>query len=236
MYPNVSKCNANRCVCCTHLCTKTTIISSVNGKQFSIINNNDMDWTSSDLIYVITWTEIILGQVWYLIASIPDLCTLTYFYDALPFSTVWKKLLHPFKSYWSEITNWQFSQSLSKKGHYLVKILRVNPLSELNLYLMMLDPSVKSKLNWCMSSKLSTGNPKCDATDNAAAGVMISMNRLYFNFLASLCSWAGWFESHFVGNPEDRFSRVTAQISQCPAKGTMWHMQSLKTQISLRII
>ena len=25
-----------------------------------------------------------------------------------------------------------------------------------------------------------------------------------FNFLASLCSQAGWFESHFVGNPEDR--------------------------------
>ena len=26
-----------------------------------------------------------------------------------------------------------------------------------------------------------------------------------FNFLASLCRLAGWFESHFVGNPEDRF-------------------------------
>ena len=39
----VSKCNAKRCVCCTHLCTKTTIASSLNGRQFSIINNNDMD-------------------------------------------------------------------------------------------------------------------------------------------------------------------------------------------------
>ena len=27
-YPNVSKCNAKRCVCCTHICTKTTITSS----------------------------------------------------------------------------------------------------------------------------------------------------------------------------------------------------------------
>ena len=27
-YPNVSKCNAKRCVCCIHLCTKTTITSS----------------------------------------------------------------------------------------------------------------------------------------------------------------------------------------------------------------
>ena len=33
-----------------------------------------------------------------------------------------------------------------------------------------------------------------------------------FNFLASHCSWAGWFESHFVGNPEDRFSHVAAQL------------------------
>ena len=31
-----------------------------------------------------------------------------------------------------------------------------------------------------------------------------------FNFLASLCSWAGWFQSGFVGNPEDRFSRDEA--------------------------
>ena len=43
MYPNVSKCNAKRCVCCAHLCTKTTITSSVNGRKFSIINNNDLD-------------------------------------------------------------------------------------------------------------------------------------------------------------------------------------------------
>ena len=31
-----------------------------------------------------------------------------------------------------------------------------------------------------------------------------------FVFLVSLCSWAGWFESHFVGNPEDRFCRNEA--------------------------
>ena len=43
MYSNVSKCNAKRCVCCTNLCTKTTITSSVNGRQFSIINYNDID-------------------------------------------------------------------------------------------------------------------------------------------------------------------------------------------------
>ena len=41
---------------------KNTITSSVNGRQFSIINNNDLDWTSSDLIYVITWTETNCGM------------------------------------------------------------------------------------------------------------------------------------------------------------------------------
>ena len=36
-----------------------------------------------------------------------------------------------------------------------------------------------------------------------------------FKPLASLCSWAGWFESYLVENPEDRFSRVMAHISLC---------------------
>ena len=31
-----------------------------------------------------------------------------------------------------------------------------------------------------------------------------------FNFLANLCSWACWFENHFVWTPEDRFCRVEA--------------------------
>ena len=33
MHHNVAKCNAKRCVCCKHLCTKTTITSSVNGRK-----------------------------------------------------------------------------------------------------------------------------------------------------------------------------------------------------------
>ena len=35
-----------------------------------------------------------------------------------------------------------------------------------------------------------------------------------FNFLASLCSYGDGFESHFVGNPEDRFSRDIAHFIQ----------------------
>ena len=43
MYPSISKCNANSCNCCQHLCTNTTITSSVNGRTFSVFNNSDLD-------------------------------------------------------------------------------------------------------------------------------------------------------------------------------------------------
>ena len=36
-----------------------------------------------------------------------------------------------------------------------------------------------------------------------------------FNFLASLCGWAGWLEIHLVRNPEDRFCRDGAHINVC---------------------
>ena len=34
----------------------------------------------------------------------------------------------------------------------------------------------------------------------------------FFNFLGSLWSCEDWFESHFVGNPEDMFCRVKALL------------------------
>ena len=42
-YPFISKCNAKRCSCCKHLCCKSTIKSNVNGRQFSVITNSDLD-------------------------------------------------------------------------------------------------------------------------------------------------------------------------------------------------
>ena len=36
--------------------------------------------------------------------------------------------------------------------------------------------------------------------------------RWNFNFLASLCNWGDWFETHFVGHPEDRFFRDEAHM------------------------
>ena len=41
--PSISKCNAKRCSCCKLLCCKSTIKSSVNGRQFSAITNSDID-------------------------------------------------------------------------------------------------------------------------------------------------------------------------------------------------
>ena len=38
MYPSISKCN-----CCMHLCTNSTVTSSVNGRKFSVVNNSDLD-------------------------------------------------------------------------------------------------------------------------------------------------------------------------------------------------
>ena len=52
MYPSISKCNAKRCNCCKHLCTNSTVTSSVNGRKFSVVNNSNLDRKSTDLIYV----------------------------------------------------------------------------------------------------------------------------------------------------------------------------------------
>ena len=38
MYPSISKCNAKRFRCCSHLCTASTVSSSVNGRRFSVVN------------------------------------------------------------------------------------------------------------------------------------------------------------------------------------------------------
>ena len=43
MYPSISKCYAKRCNCCMHLCTNSTVTSSVNGRKFSVVNNSDLD-------------------------------------------------------------------------------------------------------------------------------------------------------------------------------------------------
>ena len=43
MYLHISKCNANRYNCCKHLCSSSTVTSSVNGRKFSVVNNSDLD-------------------------------------------------------------------------------------------------------------------------------------------------------------------------------------------------
>ena len=42
----------------------------------------------------------------------------------------------------------------------------------------------------------------------------VNLLQVNFNFLASLCSWGGWFESRFVGNPEDEAQMITVSLHQ----------------------
>ena len=56
-----------------------------------------------------------------------------------------------------------------------------------------------------------------------------------FNFLSSLFSRRDWFETRFVGNPEDRFSRVVACVACSTALGQTLQVQQiiiLKTNTS----
>ena len=60
MYSIIFKCNAKSakiCICCNHLICRSTIISLVNYRQFSVVNNSDLDWKSEDVIYVLTCSE-----------------------------------------------------------------------------------------------------------------------------------------------------------------------------------
>ena len=59
-----------------------------------------------------------------------------------------------------------------------------------------------------------------------------------FNFLSSLFSRRDWFETRFVGNPEDSFSRVVACVACSTALGQIFQVQQiilLKTNIIRRL-
>ena len=43
MYHNISKCNVKSCISCNHLICQSTIIYSINHRQFSIVNNSDLN-------------------------------------------------------------------------------------------------------------------------------------------------------------------------------------------------
>ena len=54
VHSSISKCNAKRCSCCKHLCCKSAIKSNVNGRQFPVITNSDLDRKLTDVIYVLS--------------------------------------------------------------------------------------------------------------------------------------------------------------------------------------
>ena len=62
--------------------------------------------------------------------------------------------------------------------------------------------------------------------------------RKKINFLSSPFSRRDWFESRFVGNPEDRFSLVVACVACLTALGQIFQVQQiiiLKTNIMRRL-
>ena len=62
--------------------------------------------------------------------------------------------------------------------------------------------------------------------------------RKKFNFLSSLFSRRYWYETCFVRNPEDRFSRVVACVACLTALGQIFQVQQiiiLKTNIMRRL-
>ena len=68
------------------------------------------------------------------------------------------KLLHPFKSYWSETTI--KPKNKYKKRHNSVQILRMTAKFEFEVYLMMHYPCVNFQWNWCIPSKVIDWKPK----------------------------------------------------------------------------
>ena len=47
---------------------------------------------------------------------------------------------------------------------------------------------------------------------NFCSKQFVFIHEIFNFFLSSLCSWANWFESHFVRNREDRVSHVGANL------------------------
>ena len=50
-----------------------------------------------------------------------------------------------------------------------------------------------------------------------------------FKTLASLCSWAGWFESYLIKHPEDRFFHDKAHICFQTSPTSTFHASPLQT-------
>ena len=50
MFYSISKFNVRMCSCCKHLRCISTVKSKVNGRQFSVVTNSDLDWRSFAVI------------------------------------------------------------------------------------------------------------------------------------------------------------------------------------------
>ena len=57
LYPSISMCNVKSFICCSPLKNANQPFVLVNGRQFSIENNPDLDGRSKGVIYVLTCCE-----------------------------------------------------------------------------------------------------------------------------------------------------------------------------------
>ena len=55
VYSKINKCNAKRCMCCSNTTCFSTIKSVVNGRTLNVKLNSDVDWDTSNIIYVLRW-------------------------------------------------------------------------------------------------------------------------------------------------------------------------------------
>ena len=56
-YPSIDKCRANKWLTCPRLVKKTTVRSTVNGRTFSLHFDNDIDWKTTSVVYLLTWNK-----------------------------------------------------------------------------------------------------------------------------------------------------------------------------------
>ena len=56
-YPSIDKCHANKWLTCPRLSTKTTVRSTVNGRNFSLNFDSDINWKTKSVVYLLTWNK-----------------------------------------------------------------------------------------------------------------------------------------------------------------------------------
>ena len=92
--------------------------------------------------------------------------------------------------------------------------------------------TTKACLRWFVTIKAQTGLRIRAVSSATFLSAFVDESYLHllrekFQFLASLFSRRDWFKTRFVGNPEDRFSRVVACVACSTALGHILQVQQI---------